>query len=246
MPLDTWLDTARVRSRAVFVELHLGAIMGDLDRRFDTRVALYDEVGSATSERDSYTYETFLNGQGFSGGLALGYQLAWWIDLSVLGGVQSARKELTTGWETWEAGAADDGSDLYLDSDSQTWEPVPAVLGRMQPRVRLYPLATGLVKPYGLVGLDLRFYDAYSVPEDELTAYPEAGGGVGLGPSLGGGLAVDATPTVSGFLEVPWTYVLVPSGPAQAGGSLLAEIPQQFRGVGQYIEFKAGLTWAFR
>jgi len=249
LPLDQWLDEARIRTPAVFLEVHGGAVMGDLDRRYDVRVALYDEAGDSYTERDVYTYETFLNGRGAMGGVVLGYQLAWWLDIGVLGSVQFGRKELTTGSEVWLAGAGEGGSDLYVDGagdPEQVWDPVSAVLGVAEPRVRLYPLAKGAFKPYGLIGFNLRFFDAYGVPDGEFATYPAATGGVGFGPTLGGGLAIDATERVTGILEVPWTYVVSPNGPQISGGTKLENVPLQFVGVGQYLCFKAGLGVAFR
>ncbi|RME22110.1 MAG: hypothetical protein D6798_16615 [Deltaproteobacteria bacterium] len=250
LPLEDWLDEARIRTPAVFLEVHGGAVMGDLDRRYDVRVALYDEAGGGYTERDVYRYETFLNGRGATGAVVLGYQLTWWLDIGVLGSVQFGHKELTTGSEVWCAGCnPSDGTDTLLDGagdPEQVWDPVSAVLGVVEPRVRLYPLAKGPFKPYGLVGFNLRFYDAYTVPEGEFATYPEATGGVGFGPTLGGGLAIDATERVSGIIEVPWTYVVSPNGPQVSGGTKLESVPAQFVGVNQYICFKAGIGVAFR
>lgn len=243
---DDWLEQARVRRPALFLELNGGALMGDLDRRYDTRVGLYDELGDAWSERDIYTYHSFLNSRGFAGGVALGYQAAWWVDVSLLAGAQLGRKELTTGWETWEAAGNPDGSDELLESDQVVYDPVSAVIAFMEPRVRLYPLATGILKPYVLAGFHLRFYDAYAVPDQEFVDYPEAGGGVGMGPTVGGGLAFDAPKGAVGFIEIPWTYVVSPSGAAVTDTGGLDQVPPQFVGVGQFLVLKAGLGVHFR
>lgn len=238
---EHWLEDARVRRPGVFLELHGGAVFGDLDRRYDTRIGLYDEEGNAWSERDAYTYHSFLNGLGFTGGAAIGYQFAWWVDMSILGGLQLGHKELTTGWETWEANGEPDGSDRFLDSDETVYDPVSAVLAFMEPRVRLYPVALGPLKPYGLAGFNLRFYDAYTVPDEATVDYLEATGGVTLGPTLGGGLAFDAPKGAIGFIEIPWTYVVSPAGATVVDSGGLQTVPVQFTGVAQYIAFKAGL-----
>ncbi|MCB9778052.1 MAG: hypothetical protein H6742_05780 [Alphaproteobacteria bacterium] len=243
---DEWLERARVRTGAVFLELHGGALFGDLDRRYDVRMALYDEVGDDFSERGQYRYESFLNSRGFVGGAAIGYQVAWWIDASVLGGVQLGRKELTTGWETFEAAGNPDGSDRFLDDEETIYDPVSAVIAMMEPRFRLYPVATGPVKPYALVGFHMRFYDAYTVPDGEIVTYPEAGGGVSMGPTVGGGLAFDAPKGAVGFLEVPWTYIVVPGAPQIRDDGVLETTPAQFAGVGQFVMFKAGVAIHFR
>lgn len=243
---EEWSAQARVRSPAVVVELRGGAVFGDLDRRFDTRVGLYDESGNAWSERNLYTYQSFLNSSGFAGGIALGYQPAWWVDISALAGVQLGQKELTTGWETWEAGGNPDGSDLFLDEDSVAYDPVSAVLGYLEPRVRLYPRATGILKPYALAGLNLRFYDGFEVPDLDFVDYPEASGGVGLGPTIGGGLAFDAPRGTYGFIELPWTWVVSPTGPKVVDDGLLQQTPAQFRGVGQLLVISAGVGFHLR
>lgn len=248
LSVEDWLDEARIRTPAVFLELHGGAIMGDLDRRYDTRVAVYDEPNGAYSTRDVYTWETFLNGRGATGGVVLGYQATWWLDVGVFGGVQFGNKELSTGVEVWEEGGGSNGEDLLVISPDDVPQQVSAMLGVMEPRLRLYPLAMGPFKPYALIGFNLRFYDAYAVPDDPDTGtvYPTADGGIGFGPTLGGGLAIDANERFTGIIEVPWTYVVVPSGASTSGGTMLGTVPAQFRGVGQYICFKAGLGVAFR
>lgn len=243
---EEWLEQARVRRPALLVELRGGAVFGDVDRRFDTRVGLYDESGNAWSERNVYTYQSFLNSSGFAGGIALGYQPAWWVDLSALAGVHLGQKELTTGWETWEAGGNPDGSDLFLDDDSVAYDPVSAVMGYLEPRVRLYPRATGVLKPYALAGLNLRFFDGFEVPDLDFVDYPEATGGVSLGPTIGGGLAFDAPRGTYGFVEIPWTWVVSPTGPKVVDDGLLQQTPTQFRGVGQFLVISAGVGFHLR
>lgn len=243
---EDWLEAARVRRPAVLVELRGGAVFGDLDRRFDARVGLYDESGNAWSERNLYTYQSFLNSSGFAGGLALGYQPTWWVDVSILAGVQLGQKELTTGWETWEAGGNLDGTDLFLDSDEVSYDPVSAIMATLEPRVRLFPLATGVLKPYALAGLNLRFYDGFKVPDLDFVDYPEANGGVGLGPTIGAGLAFDAPRGTYGFVELPWTWVVSPTGPQIVDDGLLEQTPAQFKGVGQFLVISAGVGFHLR
>lgn len=243
---EDWLEAARVRRPGLTIELRGGAAFGDLDRRYDTRVGLYDETGNAWSERNTYTYHSFLNGSGFAGGLGLGWQAAWWVDVGLVAGVQLGQKELSTGWETWQAGGGSEGEDLFLDRDSVAYDPVSAVLGFLEPRARLYPLALGPLKPFVLGGLNLRMFDGYKVPDLSFVNYPEARGGISLGPTIGAGLAFDAPRGTYGFLEVPWTWIVTPSGPLVQDDGRLEQTPAQFRGVGQFVLFTAGVGFSLR
>lgn len=195
---DEWVRQRRVRAKNVLFELHAGLALGDVARSYDTRVGY---LPNAQSIFDIYEYDTFFPGTGTMVGGAIGFAPTWWMELSMYGGVIIAQKELSTGWEMQDT----DGSVLQSDSFTQV---VSSVSGHLEPRIRLYPTASGPIKPYALVGGYFRIYDAYVVPDAPTVNYSNQPGGMHYGITTGGGLAFDSAGPVGVFLELPWTYVL--------------------------------------
>lgn len=231
-----WRDQALVRAGTVIIEVTAGAAFGDVDRRYDTRVALDQQSDDSMTQRDVYQYESFVTGNAFSVGAAVGYVPQWWFEVGVSGGAQFGHKQLTTGWELY---LADDPEDLR-ESDSRTYDPVAATLAFVEPRLRLYVLPTGPVKPYAAGGVQVRFFDGYLVPDLVAVDYPDRPGGVSVGLCPGGGLAFDIPGGAIGFLEGAWSRVLVPE-PYLAGGAEIDGIPEMVEGTGQVVLFRGGL-----
>jgi len=195
---DEWIRQRRVRAKNVLFELHAGLALGDVARSYDTRVGFLPD---AQTIFDIYEYETFFPGTGTMLGGAIGFAPTWWMELSLYGGAIIAQKELSTGWQMQDS----DGSILQEDSFQQV---VTTVSGHIEPRVRLYALPSGPVKPYALVGGYFRLYDSYTVPDAPTVNYSNQPGGLHYGVTAGGGLAFDSAGPVGVFLEVPWTYVI--------------------------------------
>ena len=235
---EEWLDDARIRTGSVLLELHVGAVLGDLDRRYDTRVALERQLDGSLEQLDVYEYETFTNGTGLMVGGSIGYVPLYWLDLGVYGGVQLGKKNLSTGWELQEDGSLE-------DSEVEVFDPAAATMLTVQPRVRIYLSPTGAVKPYVLAAFDLRLYDGYTTPDLDEISYPDRVGGSTYGPTVGGGLAFDTRGMGTAFIEIPWTYVLQPVTPTPTGGTELAQLPETYTPLQQYLAPRIGFGTRF-
>ena len=195
---DEWIKQRRVRAGNVLVELHTGLALLDVNRSFDTRVGF---ARNGTDVFDIYEYETFSPGTGSMLGGGIGYAPLWWLELGLYGGVILAQKDLSTGWEQQN----DDGS--IHDSDETDYDPVLAVSGHIEPRLRIFVVPAGPVKPYILTGAYFRWYDPFYTDDLQTVSYADLPGGVHYGITTGGGLAFDSAGPVGVFFEVPWTYI---------------------------------------
>ncbi|MEL6343817.1 MAG: hypothetical protein AAFV53_11840 [Myxococcota bacterium] len=234
VPLDAWLEQARVRTGRVFLEAFGGVAFGDVWRRYDTRVAVLVTEQDDFEQLDPYTYEAFIQGPGGAGGVSAGYALAWWLELQLQGGILLGQKELTSGWEQY-----DDGQ--LIDEDTTVYAPVSGLMGSIDPRARITLLPTGPVKPYLIAGAHLRFYDGYIVPDaNNPIDFADTEGGLGFGATTGAGLAFDGPEMFTGFIEVPWTYLIAPT-PTIQPGEMLQTLPTQPAGSGQMLNFRLGI-----
>lgn len=195
---DEWVKQRRIRAGNVLVEIHTGLALGDVNRSFDTRVG-FREDGETVF--DIYEYETFSPGTGSMLGGAIGYAPLWWLELGLYGGVILAQKDLSTGWEQQR----EDGS--MRDADETDYDPVLAVSGHVEPRLRFFMVPAGPVKPYVLTGAYFRWFDPFYTDDLNTVKYSDLPGGVHYGVTAGGGLAFDSAGPVGVFFEVPWTYV---------------------------------------
>lgn len=195
---DEWVKQRRIRAGNVLVELHTGLGLGDVNRSFDTRVGFRQDGESVF---DIYEYETFSPGTGSMLGGAIGYAPLWWLEIGLYGGVILAQKDLSTGWEQQR----EDGS--IKDSNEVDYDPVLAVSGHVEPRLRFFAVPAGPVKPYVLAGAYFRWFDPFYTDDLETVSYADLPGGVHYGITTGGGLAFDSAGPVGVFFEVPWTYV---------------------------------------
>jgi hypothetical protein len=237
LDVDEWSTSAMIRTGKFIIELQGGALFGDVDRNYLVRAQVI-QVGEDTfSTVDSLQHEAFVNGNGVMGSLALGYAVAWWFEPSVVLGVQGALKHLDTGWEH----VLEDGS-LY-EQENRSYTPSEAVMLFVEPRFRLFFVATGPVKPFGLAGATIRAFDGFSPPDLVGVDYPDSDGGFDVGLTVGGGLTFDTKGPAYGFLEVPWTHILKPHGLDIPGDSLIAQ-PSKPESLNQYIAFKAGVGFA--
>jgi hypothetical protein len=238
-----WKDDALVRAGCIIVEVHAGAVFGDVERVYDTRLAL-NQVDDGSGEDifeqvGSYQYDAFVRGSAFSAGGSVGFVPLWWLEISVYGGAEIGRRKLTTGWETYYADV--EGPDTVLEKASQEFGPVPSTMAVLQPRLRLYTLPSGPVKPYALAGMQMRFYDAFD--DDQLNrqpSYPTRAGGVGLGVTAGGGIAFDAPRGAIGFIEVPWNKLISPVPYEKESGNV-QNVPRQELPSGQTLAIRAGI-----
>lgn len=228
-----WKDDALVRAGCILLEVNAGAAFGDVDRRYDTRVAVSQLADGTMEQADVYQYESFITGNGFTVGGAVGYLPQWWLEIGLSGGVLFGHKQLTSGWERYK-----DGS--FPQSDARIYDTATATMGTLEPRLRVYFVAAGPVKPYVLAAGNIRFYDGYAVPDLEEVDYLDRTGGVALGFTGGAGVAFDIPGGAIGFLEVPWTSVVTPE-PYLFGGQGFVYLPEPAQGTRQILMFRGGL-----
>jgi len=233
---DTFRRRYHVRTGHAGVELWGAGVFGDIGRYYDARLALSDDGGERT-QTGAYQYSTFRNQAGGSFGLNVTYAPICWAEAVLSLGTQLGRQEQVVGYEVTKNGER-------TDIDRVVFTPGLSALMMVEPGFRVMPLTTGPVKPYGLIGMNLRFFPGYPATTYGGLDYPALSGGVSLGPTLGLGLGVDAGKRGTGFLEVPWTLILLPS-PGATGAALLTTLPDEPLGVGQVLSFKAGAGLRF-
>lgn len=243
-----WKDRALVRAGSTVIEFHGGAVFGDVDRSYDVRVAANQDGVGADAEIvpvDVYQHETFVQGSTFMLGGSLGYVPVWWLEADLFGGFILGTKDLSTGWELYKDGEracidAVDGEDCQ-DAEVNDYDPATAFIGVAEPRIRLLTVATGPVKPYVLLAANMRFYDPYLVQDLTDIEYPDRQGGLGLGFTGGGGIAFDAPGAFTGFLEVPWTFLITPQPFTREGDGTVQAKPSKPSSNGQLLMFRAGI-----
>lgn len=236
LPLDDWLQRSRVRTGHVYLEFLGSAAFGDIARRYDTRVSIVSTSETDFSQSEAYEYEAFIQGLGGTGGLSVGYNPTWWLELGVLAGVAVGTKELSAGWEQRDIVTND-----VIDQNTIIYDPVRGIMGILEPRLRMFFVPTGPVKPYAIGGAHIRAFDGFVVPDVGNTVnYSDRQGGIGVGAQAGGGLAFEGVSSVSGFIEVPWTYLIQPVPHEQAGEDLQT-VPNQAPGSRQVVQFRAGI-----
>jgi hypothetical protein len=252
---DDWKDKALVRAGSVVIEFHGGAVFGDVDRSYAVRAAA-EQIGEdadSIAQIDTYQYESFVTGNTFMLGGAIGYAPVWWLETDVYGGFSLGQKGLSTGWELYKQTSdgelvlacdhpdSDCESSGGVDNETNEYDPATAFLGTVEPRIRLLTVATGPIKPYVLLAASLRFYDGYVVNDLENISYPERQGGLGMGFTGGGGVAFDAPGHFTGFLEVPWTYLITPQPFLNSGNGTIQGVPDRPANSGQVLTFRAGI-----
>jgi hypothetical protein len=238
-----WAASMKVRSRRFFLELHAGMVMGDVKRRYVTRVAIQQEGETRFKPLGYYERDVLLTGGAFSTGASLGYTPAWWIEGGLLFGVEFPRKELITGWEAY--GPDDDYADRDPGSEDQVvYQPATALTLLLEPRLRLLMRSTGRVKPYLLGGYSMRFYDGYDTEDLPQVAFPNRSGFVSSGPMAGLGLSYDPQHKSSGFIEASGIKFLTPAEVDQ-GEQYVSRIPREEEGTGYAISIRAGVTTRF-
>ena len=220
--VDTFLARQRVRGGQVVLEVHGGAGFGDVHRAYGVQLAV-EPNGNAFTTLGTSTWEGAGGGSGPAGAIAIGYSPVWWLDTSVMVGAQVGFKRLVAGWEC-EPG--------LCDTPTSTFEPEPVRAAQVliEPRLRLWPVATGVVKPYALAGFTTMLHDGIDVPDSTAIDYPNSAAGAVLGITGGGGLALDVNDFFTLQLEVPFTWML-PEGPQERIDPLVKTAPNT---VGQY------------
>jgi hypothetical protein len=240
---DEWAAQMKVRSRKFFVELHAGVVMGDVKRRFATRVAIQQEGESRFRKIGQYERDVMLEGAAFSTAVSLGYTPVWWLEGGLLFGLEFPRKELITGWEAY--GPDDDYSTREPGSQDQVvYQPATALTLLIEPRARLLMRSTGTVKPFLLGGYSMRVYDGYDTDDLPQVSFPDRSGLVSSGPMAGLGLSFDARHKSSGFVEASGIKLLTPETSVY-GADSVSRNPVEEDGSGFVVSIRAGVTSRF-
>lgn len=229
---EDWLRSARVRAGRGFIELYGGYGLGDVDRGYGVRLRI-EEQGGAFDTSGRSTWEGAGAGSAPTFGFALGYAPAWFLDTSVAVAVQYGSKYLNTGWECTAALCE-------VPASEYEHEPVRAVQAYVEPRLRLFPVATGIVKPYAIVAFSVLLHDGFLVPDAGLVDYPDSPAGASLGPTGGLGIAIDPISRLTIFAEVPATLLLTP---ARTGSDGEVELePGRLTSGGYVVRFVGGIA----
>ncbi|MDP2305974.1 MAG: hypothetical protein Q8P18_08095 [Pseudomonadota bacterium] len=227
---EDWLKAARVRAGHGFLELHGGYGLGDVDRGYGVRLRI-EEQGTDFETLGRSTWEGAGAGGAPTFGFALGYAPAWFLDTSVAVAVQYGTKYLNTGWEC--TALCDPPASEYVH------DPVRAVQAFVEPRLRLFPVATGVVKPYAIVAFSVLLHDGFQVPDPDFVDYPDSPAGASLGPTAGLGIAIDPISRITIFAEVPGTLLLTPARTGSDGEVALA--PGRLVSGGYVVRFVGGI-----
>ena len=236
LPLDVWRDRARVRSNQFMLEFQGGMGFGAVDRGYSVQALIVEDAASDTGFRTeaTSTWQGAGAGTGAAASVAIAYAPTWWLDMGVLVGAQLGRNRLSANWEC-DCGQA--GDPLQPD-------PARAVQAIVEPRVRLWPVATGVAKPYAIVGFTTMLRDGIVVPDGSVVTYLDAPGGASFGPMGGLGLSFDATDFFTIQLEAPVTYLL-PEGSGDDLDARVPTLPAQLEGTPFLVRPTAGVAVRF-
>jgi len=244
-PVSEWMKNNYIRAGNVLVEIHFGVSFGDVFRRYDTRIGLTPQL----TRFSVYEYDSWITGgPGVIMGGSIGYAPTWWLETSIYGGVVLYQKELTTGWEMH------DGSETntLIDSNVVNHDSATSAAGQIEPRIRLYMVPSGSVKPYILGSAFIRIFDGYNPPSLKSVEYSLMPGGVHVGATGGLGLAFDSTSPVGVFVEIPYTYLLNTTVEERyefnnnPEVNALETIPDPPSFTNQIIAFKVGMNLRFQ
>lgn len=183
LDLRDWMFRRTPHGGRTIVEVRGGIGVGDTDRIAYVRTTVTGDG------QEQWFREGPRPGQGVRGELFIGYAPSAWFDLGAILGLQYGERVLDSGWVD---GRGDTGGSI---------DSAQAVQFDLEPRVRLYPVRMGTLKPYLSAGVQLRFFDQWRIAEVEDIAYAQPPAGMVLGPVGAVGLMVDPSPMVGFFVE---------------------------------------------
>lgn len=183
-----WVARTRPHAGRIAFELRGGVGMGDVDRVADVRVR------TASGEPQASWYiEGPASARRVRGEVYLGYAPVAALDVGVVVGGQYGHRRVRT--------AVVSGAE-HTDFPEQD---VQALQIDVEPRLRLYLVRLGPVKPYLTTGAELRVFDDYQIVQPETVKYPQPLGGVIPGWHGGGGVMIDPAPVFGVFAEAGLT-----------------------------------------
>ena len=187
-----WMLKRTPHSGRFIVALAGGVGIGDVDRAANVHVRFTDDA----------VYGWYQEGPSSAarprGSAYLGYAPTAAFDLGVTIGLQYGYKVLVSGWSDQTSSSSDTSTNWGQDT-------AQAVQVYIQPRARFYFVWTGPLKPYAYAGVETRVFDALKIADSDMVDYPDPSGGVFYGPTVGGGVMVDPSPTVGLFVEGGYT-----------------------------------------
>jgi len=239
---ERWLQTRKPRNNTGSIEVSGGMSSGDLHRQYDVRVALSEDGFAELGRYESDIFRADYGDYGKHINVALGYNIGEYIEVSFLGGIQAAKKTMSSGWELY---ASDLNTSDLVDVDNHNHGTVNAYQGVISPRLRLFLLPVGPVKVYGMGGMQLLIADGFHVPDLQRVDYPDHPSKTLFGASYGGGVMVDPQSYLGIFAEfevVNWlgsgsreigstsqAPVYIPTTPEQYGLVLRPTVGIQYR-----------------
>ncbi len=171
-PSATRENTPSAGKPGAYAEVLGGYAHGDLGRQYSVRVDL---------DRDfSNTATATWTGRYLASGMVLrvrgGYATRSGFDLGLTAGAQWGEKSMDSGWYCESCTEQDETTE---------YAPVEATRLLAQPTARLtWPAASAVQAVVG-VGLSAEFFDGFEVPDEGMSVdYPDAPGGIDIGPSL--------------------------------------------------------------
>lgn len=236
---EDWLRQERVRTSKVNLEVGGGVSMGSVDRTVTVRLVLQQDQDDDFVELDRYEEDVLLGGVQGQGSLALYAGLSPRWDLGALVGLGYANKYLVTGWEQ-----VDDGG--LVDQTRSEPEPAAAAVPFVEPRLRFFPKATGVFKPYFMVHGNVRFYDSYALQDTEKVSYQPGRPGlqvIGVGGGLG--FALDVTPEFVIFFEAPYTQFISGAEAFRQSSSMMVNEPEPNLHVDSVLRLTGGIGFKF-
>ena len=230
-----WRRKRSLRTGRFEISAWGGMGFGDVSRQYDIRVALNEPTPNNFQETGRYGHHDFIVDSGFVAGFGVSFAPAWWFDLGLIGSFQAGQKHLSTGWEQYLDGER-------VDYDIRNHDPAFAGIGILEPRIRLFLVPLGPVKPYVAGGAAFRILDGYQVPDLDDVAYPDLPSVIDLMVVAGGGLAIDLPVGLTILMDVPWGYRLN-QGPLhqELTGQEPASSPLPAPNTRQVLTFRGGL-----
>ncbi|MED5373621.1 MAG: hypothetical protein VX899_21565 [Myxococcota bacterium] len=236
---DAWLRVNRVRTETVGLEFGGGGAFGSVDRSVTLRLVLQQDSDDDFIELDRYEEDVLTGGRRGQGSAHLYASLSPRWDLGALVAIQYSEKQLTTGWELVD-------EDGFADEETDVRAPAAAALALVEPRLRFFPRPVGVVKPYLLAHANMRFYDAYILQDTAKVSYqPGRPAMQPLGIGAGLGLALDVTPQLALFVELPYTAFILGADPYRESAEMMENTPEARTHVTTTTRLTAGLGFKF-
>lgn len=212
-----WKKKRYAHGRVLSMRVAGGLAAGAVKQLYSTTIHL-DAEGA---KDDEYGWGTTGNATSFGFAVGLGFSVADMVEIGVEGGAVFGQQLLRR--ECDEPAGADPHCRLGTDIGSAAWDSGPAVHALIDPRVRVFLLPRGAVKPYVGFGIPILIQSGFDVPEEGYTDRPGSVL-VGVEPALG--VQIDSPGGLGFYVDAP-IGILAGLGKsdfvADAGGGQLSD-----------------------